>query len=104
MGGRGRVEGKVIIVTGGATGIGRGISEVLAREGARVVIANRNRERGEEAAAAIGGQGGEALFVPTDVAKEDDCRHLVACAVERYGRLDGLVNNAGIFPRARLEE
>ncbi|MFN3653041.1 MAG: SDR family NAD(P)-dependent oxidoreductase [Armatimonadota bacterium] len=100
----GRVEGKVIIVTGGATGIGRGISEVLAREGASVVIANRNRERGEEAAQAITEAGGRALFVPTDIVSEADCRHLVAEAVREFGRLDGLVNNAGIFPRSTLEE
>lgn len=100
----GRVDGKVIIVTGGATGIGRGISEVLAREGARVVIANRNEERGREAEAAIRAAGGEALFVQTDVAVEADCRRLVEEAVRAYGRLDGLVNNAGIFPRATLEE
>jgi NAD(P)-dependent dehydrogenase (short-subunit alcohol dehydrogenase family) len=100
----GRVEGKVIIVTGGATGIGRGISEMLAREGARVVIANRNRARGEEVEQAIRDAGGEALFVPTDIASEADCRGLVEKAVATYGRLDGLVNNAGIFPRATLEE
>jgi len=100
----GRVDGKVIIVTGGATGIGRGISEVLAREGARVVIANRNRERGEEAEAAIRATGGEALFVSTDVASEEDCRQLVSETVRAYGRLDGLVNNAGIFPRGTLDE
>lgn len=100
----GRVEGKVIIVTGGATGIGRGISEVLAREGARVVIANRNEQRGREAEAAIRAAGGEALFVRTDVTREEDCRELAAAAVRTYGKLDGLVNNAGIFPRATLEE
>lgn len=100
----GRVEGKVVIVTGGATGIGRGISEVLAREGARVVLGNRNVERGEEAASAIRDAGGEAHFVRCDVTSEDDCRQLVAEAVRRYGRLDALVNNAGIFPRATLEE
>jgi NAD(P)-dependent dehydrogenase (short-subunit alcohol dehydrogenase family) len=100
----GRVEGKVIIVTGGAKGIGRGISEVLAREGARVVIANRNEEHGREAEGAIRGAGGQALFVATDVTREEDCRALVERAVDEYGKLDGLVNNAGIFPRSTLEE
>lgn len=100
----GRVAGKVAIVTGGATGIGRGISEVLAREGARVVIANRNEERGREAEQAIREAGGQALFVPTDVSREESCRDLVAAAVREHGRLDALVNNAGIFPRATLEE
>jgi NAD(P)-dependent dehydrogenase (short-subunit alcohol dehydrogenase family) len=100
----GRVDGKVAIVTGGATGIGRGISEVLAREGAKVVVANRNAERGEEAAQAIRAAGGDAHFVKTDVAREEDCRNLVAEAVRHFGRLDALVNNAGIFPRSTLEE
>ncbi|HTE18318.1 MAG TPA: oxidoreductase [Armatimonadota bacterium] len=100
----GRVEGKVAIVTGGATGIGRGIVDVLAREGARVVIANRNEERGRQAADEVNAAGGQALFVRTDVAKEEDCRSMVAEAVRTYGRVDALVNNAGIFPRARLEE
>lgn len=104
MDGSGRVQGKVVIVTGGATGIGRGISEVLAREGARVVIANRSEARGQEAERAIREEGGEALFVPTDIAREADCQSLVAAAVARYGKLDALVNNAGIFPRATLEE
>jgi NAD(P)-dependent dehydrogenase (short-subunit alcohol dehydrogenase family) len=100
----GRVQDKVVIVTGGATGIGRGICEVLAKEGARVVVANRNAERGEETAAAIRASGGQALFVKTDVSCEEDCRNLVAEAVREYGTVDGLVNNAGIFPRATLEE
>lgn len=100
----GRVQDRVAIVTGGATGIGRGISELLAREGARVVIAARNAERGEAAAAAIVAAGGEAAFCPTDVTREADCQRLVAFTVERYGGLDILVNNAGIFPRATLEE
>jgi len=100
----GRVEGKVVLVTGGASGIGRGISEVLAREGARVVIAARGAVRGEQCAAAIRATGGEAVFVSTDVADEKSVRALVAAAVARYGGLDALVNNAGIFPRARLEE
>jgi NAD(P)-dependent dehydrogenase (short-subunit alcohol dehydrogenase family) len=100
----GRVDGKVVIVTGGATGIGRGISEVLAREGACVVIASRSEERGREAAQAILDSGGEARFVPTDITSEDDCRGVVEKAVGRYGKLDALVNNAGIFPRATLED
>ena len=100
----GRVSGKVIIVTGGATGIGRGISSVLAREGASVVIASRNERHGGEAVETIRAEGGEAHFVQTDITKEADCRALVEETVARYGKLTGLVNNAGIFPRAYLEE
>jgi NAD(P)-dependent dehydrogenase (short-subunit alcohol dehydrogenase family) len=100
----GRVSGKVVIVTGGATGIGRGISEMLGREGACVVVANRNEEHGRATEAAIRGAGGKALFVPTDVTREEDCLALVGHAVREFGKLDGLVNNAGIFPRSTLEE
>jgi NAD(P)-dependent dehydrogenase (short-subunit alcohol dehydrogenase family) len=93
-----------VVVTGGATGIGRGISAALAREGARVVIAARNADRGEAVAAELRASGAEALFVSTDVTREADNERLVRRTVEAFGRLDGLVNNAGIFPRATLEE
>lgn len=100
----GRVQDKVAIVTGGGTGIGQGIATVLAREGARVVVANRTPETGEETVARIRAEGGAALFHRTDVTKEADCRALIDTAVREFGRLDILVNNAGIFPRATLEE
>jgi NAD(P)-dependent dehydrogenase (short-subunit alcohol dehydrogenase family) len=61
-------------------------------------------ERGEEAAAAIRESGGEAIFQRCDITSEADCRNLIGAAVQRYGKLDALVNNAGIFPRATLEE
>jgi NAD(P)-dependent dehydrogenase (short-subunit alcohol dehydrogenase family) len=94
----------VAVVTGGGTGIGRGIAEALAREGAKVVVANRSEETGEAAARAIHDAGGEAVFCPTDVSREEDCRRMVATAVETFGGLDILVNNAGIFPRSGIEE
>jgi NAD(P)-dependent dehydrogenase (short-subunit alcohol dehydrogenase family) len=106
----GRVQDKIAIVTGGGTGIGQGIATRLAREGAKVVVANRKRETGEETvrlareAAAESGFGGTAVFHQTDVTKEADCRELVQAAVSQYGGVDVLVNNAGIFPRATLEE
>src|SRR5690349_19696878 len=100
----GRVSGKVVIVTGGATGIGRGISTMLAKEGASVVIAARNARRGTEAVEAIRADGGEAHFVQTDITQESDCKALVQETVAKYGKLTSLVNNAGIFPRAYLEE
>jgi NAD(P)-dependent dehydrogenase (short-subunit alcohol dehydrogenase family) len=100
----GRVENKVAIVTGAGTGIGQGIACLLAREGARVVVANRNAETGEETVQQIREAGGEARFQRTDVTRESDCAELVRTTVALYGGLDVLVNNAGIFPRATLEK
>jgi NAD(P)-dependent dehydrogenase (short-subunit alcohol dehydrogenase family) len=106
----GRVQDKVAIVTGAGTGIGQGIAVELAREGAKVVVANRNAETGEETArlareaGSTSGTGGTAVFQPTDVTREADCQALVEAAVAQFGGLDVLVNNAGIFPRATLEQ
>jgi NAD(P)-dependent dehydrogenase (short-subunit alcohol dehydrogenase family) len=106
----GRVQGKVAIVTGGGTGIGQGIAVLLAREGANVVVANRDPKTGEETvqlarqAGSESGTGGTAMFQATDVTREADCRAAVEAALARFGGLDILVNNAGIFPRATLEQ
>jgi NAD(P)-dependent dehydrogenase (short-subunit alcohol dehydrogenase family) len=99
-----RVAGKVAIVTGGNAGIGRAAAELLAREGARVVAAARTAATGEETVRRILEAGGEAAFVRTDVGREEDCVALVAETVRRFGRLDVLVNNAAIYPRATLQE
>jgi len=99
-----RVEGKVAVVTGAARGIGRGCADMLAREGARVVIGDVRDADGEAVAAAIRAAGGDALFQRTDVVEEGQCAALVDAAVRAFGRLDILVNNVGWFPRATLEE
>lgn len=99
-----RLEGKVVIVTGAAQGIGFGCARMAAAEGARVVLGDIQRDRGEEAAAAIRKEGGQAFFQPTDVADEAQCRILTEVAIKNFSALYGLVNNAGWFPRARLEE
>jgi NAD(P)-dependent dehydrogenase (short-subunit alcohol dehydrogenase family) len=85
--------GKVAIVTGGASGIGAGIVEKFSAEGARVVIADVDRERGEELAGQLGG---DVMFRPADVSDPGQVGALVASAVEAFGRLDIMVNNAGI--------
>ncbi len=89
-----RLRGKVALVTGATKGIGRGIATVLAREGAKVVLAGRTVAAGEEVEREIRQEGGTAVFVPTDIGKEDDVVRAVRTAVERFGSLTTLVNNA----------
>lgn len=100
----GRLTGKVIVVTGAAQGIGFGCARMAAAEGAAVVLGDIQEKRGEEAAAKIRSEGGQAIFQQTDVTQEAQCSALVEAAVKQFGRLAGLVNNAGWFPRAHLEE
>jgi len=89
-------EGKVALVTGGGSGIGRATALAFAREGAQVVIGNRNVERGEETVAMIRGAGGTASFQRTDVVVASEVEALIDRAVETCGRLDVAFNNAGI--------
>lgn len=99
----GRLSGKAIVVTGAAQGIGFGCVCLVASEGAAVVLGDTQTQKGEEAAAEIRANGGKAHFVHADVKKESDCAALIQAARKTFGRLDGLVNNAGWFPRATLE-
>jgi NAD(P)-dependent dehydrogenase (short-subunit alcohol dehydrogenase family) len=91
-----RLQGKVAVITGGGSGIGKATAILFAREGARVVIGNRSTEAGEATAAQIRAAGGECRFVRTDVTIAADVKRLVDTAVEAYGRLDCMFNNAGI--------
>lgn len=88
------LAGKSVIVTGSSGGIGQGIALRFAREGARVVLAARNRTRLEATAAQIRQVGGESLVVPTDVSRKDEVEHLFERTVSAYGGIDVLVNNA----------
>ena len=90
----GRVAGKVAIVTGAASGMGKADAVLLAREGASVVVADLNDKDGQAVAAAIGDA---AVFMRLDVTDEDNWKDVIAATVERFGRLDILVNNAGMI-------
>ena len=92
-----QLKDKVAIVTGGGAGIGQAIAERYAREGARVVVAEIVPDRGEATVKAIQHAGGEAVFVQTDVASEDQVKRLVEAALTAFGRIDVLVNNAAIL-------
>ena len=91
-----RLDGKVGIVTGAASGIGLAIAEALAKEGANVAIADLNEESGEKAVEGIQGLGRDAIFIKTNIAKREDCKRLIEETVKKFGRIDILVNNAGI--------
>lgn len=90
------LSGKVAIVTGGSSGIGRACAIAFAREGASVVVASRREDEGQETVRLIKEAGSDGFFVKTDVAKEADVSTMVEKTVARYGRLDYAVNNAGI--------
>jgi NAD(P)-dependent dehydrogenase (short-subunit alcohol dehydrogenase family) len=91
-----RLAGKAAIVTGAGMGIGRATALALAAEGASVMVADRDIERGRHVAEEIAAAGGQALFHATDVSHSDQVQHMVAVAIEQWGKLDVLVNNAGV--------
>ncbi len=99
----GRFVGKVAIVTGAARGIGEAYARALAAEGACVVVADINTEAGPKVAAAIEADGGQAVFARTDVASPESAQAMAALAVERFGGIDYLVNNAAIYGNMRLD-
>ena len=92
-----RLEGKVAIVTGSGSGIGRASAILFAKEGAKVAVADWVAEGGEETVRMIKADGGEAIFVKTDISNEEDVKNMVKTAVDTYGKLDILYNNAAIF-------
>lgn len=104
-----RLASRVAVVTGASSGIGAATARALAAEGASVVLAARRADRLESLAAEITDAGGEALVVPTDVTQRAACEALVAATLDRFGRLDVLVSNAGVMPlsfvkNARVDE
>ncbi len=89
-----RFENKVCIVTGGSSGIGKACAMQFAREGGKVVILNRNEKEGEQAVGDILQEGGEVIFIKTDVAKAEDLENAVKITTDKWGKIDVLVNNA----------
>jgi NAD(P)-dependent dehydrogenase (short-subunit alcohol dehydrogenase family) len=92
-----RFENQVAIVTGAALGIGQAAAAAFAREGAKVALVDRDRERAEETTRGLQAAAADCLFVEADIARESDVERMVRTVVDRWGRLDVLVNNAGIY-------
>lgn len=99
-----RLEGLVTLVTGGASGIGRATAKLFAQEGAKVAVVDVQKSQGTETVQAINGAGGQATFIEADVSIVSECEQMVAKAVDKYGGLNVLINNAGINLVATTEE
>jgi len=99
-----RLEGKVALITGGTSGIGSATAVRFAGEGAAVAITGRNAERGEQVVRTIVASGGQALFIRADVRFANECRRAVEQTLDRFGKIDVLFNNAGVFhPKTVVE-
>src|SRR6266699_4292044 len=98
------IEGKVVVITGASSGIGEATALLLAQRGAKVVLGARGLDRLEALADRIARAGGGAVYARTDVKRREDLSNLVTLACERYGKLDVLVNNAGIMPVSPLDD
>jgi meso-butanediol dehydrogenase/(S,S)-butanediol dehydrogenase/diacetyl reductase len=99
-----RIESKVAIITGAGSGIGKASAILFAKEGAKIVVADLNEEGGNQTVEEIKKNGGEAVFVKTDVSKSVDIDNMVKTAIDNYQQVDILFNNAGIAPMGKIEE
>jgi NADP-dependent 3-hydroxy acid dehydrogenase YdfG len=97
------IAGKVVVITGASSGLGEATARLLSAQGASIVLGARRVERLQSLADELTGRGGKALAVTTDVTHRDQVKGLVDAAVQAYARIDVMVNNAGLMPRAPLE-
>jgi NADP-dependent 3-hydroxy acid dehydrogenase YdfG len=97
------IRDKVVVITGASSGLGEAAARLLSAEGASVVLGARRLDRIQSLAAALTAKGGRALAVATDVTHADEVKRLVDAAVETYGRIDVMINNAGVMPHSPLE-
>src|SRR5437870_1316273 len=97
------IQGKVVVITGASSGLGEAATRLLSAQGATVVLGARRSDRLQSLADELTGKGGKALAVTTDVTRRDQVKKLVDTAVQTFGRIDVMINNAGIMPRAPLE-
>ena len=98
------IAGRAVVVTGATRGIGKGIAQVFAGAGARVLIVGRDAEAAKDMVAELSATGAEASHVLADVSRREDCQRIAAAAAERFGGIDVLCANAGIFPASPLAE
>jgi len=98
------IDGKVVVITGASSGIGEATALLLAERGAKVVLGARGSDRLEALASRVAAAGGEAAYARTDVKRRQDLSSLVGLAIERHGKLDVLVSNAGVAPISLLDE
>jgi NADP-dependent 3-hydroxy acid dehydrogenase YdfG len=97
------IEGKVVVITGASSGLGEATARHLSAQGAILVLGARRTDRIESLAAALSASGGKALAITTDVTHCDQVKRLVDAAAQPYGRIDVMINNAGLMPQAPIE-
>ena len=97
------IEGKSVVITGASSGLGEATARLLSAQGASLVLGARRANRIQSLADELSGTGGKALAVTTDVTHHDQVKRLVDAAVQTYGRVDVMINNAGLMPQSLLE-